>query len=465
MKRALFTALCALLLTAAAAAKDNLAILPFTGGNGEDGETIAELFSFDEALNEIFSPIPRTSIAGAIRNERNFQMASGMTDPDTIAALGKQLGAQYVVAGNITALGNQNLLVISIIKIDDLRQIAGDFRTYTRIEEIQDKLPDMARNIITAMETDASALPKLAIVPFQMQSGADKRDADVLAQILAIYIVRGGRYAVYPRTSTLEQVQAEYTNQGSGDTADEHMVNIGRGVNPKYVLSGAARRLGSERNMFNASIINLESGVQERGRSVNYETLEDGITVMRDLVDELTGLSETERISRQAEAEATAAEERQARRARIRESSGQKSVSIGLLAGTSFAAPWFTETFVGTIALSPHILLEIGSDIGMIHGYEETDVEYASLYPFGHINIFVPFGEHGGWYGGLGGGAMIAFYTAGGETTAFTNGAMDITTGLYLGKNHRYFTAAYTIRTNFNAVNSRLALGFSYRFE
>ena len=31
--------------------KPRLAILPFTGGVGEDGETIAELFSFDRDLN------------------------------------------------------------------------------------------------------------------------------------------------------------------------------------------------------------------------------------------------------------------------------------------------------------------------------------------------------------------------------------------------------------------------------
>ncbi|MDR1352906.1 MAG: penicillin-binding protein activator LpoB, partial [Treponema sp.] len=51
--------------------------------------------------------MPRTSINRAIRGEQGFQMGSGMTDPDTIAALGRQLGATYVVAGTITRLGNQ----------------------------------------------------------------------------------------------------------------------------------------------------------------------------------------------------------------------------------------------------------------------------------------------------------------------------------------------------------------------
>jgi hypothetical protein len=87
----------------------------------------------------------------------------------------------------------------------------------------------------------------------------------------------------------LEQVQTEYSNQLSGATADESMVDMGRGDNPRFVLSVAARRLGN-RNMFNASIINLESGAQLVGRSVNYDTLNDGIEAMENLARELTGV-------------------------------------------------------------------------------------------------------------------------------------------------------------------------------
>jgi TolB-like protein len=290
-KRAFFIILFSALVSAAAFAKDNLAILPFSGGNGEDGETIAELFSFNDELNAVFSPIPRTSIASAIRNEQNFQMASGMTDPDTIAALGKQLGAQYVLAGNIASLGENKLLVISIFKIDDLQQIAGDVQTYTRIEEIQNKLPGMVKTIISATRTNTANLPKLAIVPFQIRTTTNESEADVLAQLLAIYVVQSGKYAVYPRTSSLEQVQDEYRNQYNGDTADDHLVSIGAGINPQFVLSSATRKLGTTQNMFNASIINLETGIQEMGRSVNYQNLNDGLNAIRELARGLTGSS------------------------------------------------------------------------------------------------------------------------------------------------------------------------------
>jgi hypothetical protein len=272
----------------AASAKDKLAILPFTGGEGEEGETIAELFSFEKDLVAVFNPVPRTSINRAIRSEERFQLGAGMTDPDTAASLGKQVGAQYVVSGNITAVGKQKLLIISILKIDDLRQIAGDIQTYTNIEEIQDKLPSMARNIAAAARKNASKLPRLAVTPVELSGGADAKAADTLAQVLAAHIIRNGTYAVYPRTASLDQIQAEYDTLLNEDTADEYLLNMRQSANPELVLSVTARRLGNQ-NMFNAAIINLETGVQETGASANYQSLEDGVSAVEKLAMSLSG--------------------------------------------------------------------------------------------------------------------------------------------------------------------------------
>jgi hypothetical protein len=282
----------AVAFTSAVWAQDNLAILPFTGEvTAEESDTIAELFSYNRELNAAFTLIPRTRIAQAIRSEQNFQTSTGMTDPDTIAGIGRQFGAQYVVAGKIGKLGNQNILIISILKIDDLRQIAGDIQTYRNIEEIRDKLPGMARTIVAATRArvDTTRLEKLAITPVQSVGNIDAQVADTLAQILSIDLIRSGKYAVYPRTGTLEQVQTEYSTQASGVTADENMVGMGRGENPRFVLSVAARRLGAL-SMFNAAIINLETGAQLIGDSEEYQTLDDGITAMENLTFKLTNV-------------------------------------------------------------------------------------------------------------------------------------------------------------------------------
>jgi len=266
--------------------KPTIAILSFTGGSFEDGETIPELFSYDQTLNNVFSIIPRTSINSAIRREQNFQMTSGMTDPETISRIGHQLGAKYIVAGSITSLGKQQLLVISIMQIENLQMLSGEWMKYTDIGEIQDKIPDISRTIINAYRMDTSKRQKLAILPFQTSRG--DREADALAQIFAIEVVRSGTYAVFPRTKTLEQVQTEYRNQLNGDTADEYAIRIGKGENPLLALSGAVRSLGSSRRMFNASIINVESAVQIKGDTVNYNAIEEGVEAIWALASKLT---------------------------------------------------------------------------------------------------------------------------------------------------------------------------------
>jgi TolB-like protein len=288
-------------------AKENLAILPFTGGQGDEGETIAELFSFNDRLNEVFSPIPRTSITQAITREQGFQMGSGMTDADTIVAIGHQLGARYVVAGNITSIGNSKLLVISIIDIRNLQQVAGDYQTYTNMADIRNRLPNMARNIIQATQRNTASLPKLAIVPVQLQGDIDQKVADTLTQILSIHIIRSGKYAVYPRTKSLEQVMQEHKIQFSGVTADKNVIGIGFGENPNLVLSVVARRLENI-NMFNAAIINLFTGGQVVGRSVDYKDINEGMRAMERLSIDLTSTSEeiTQRQNEAAQRDAKA---------------------------------------------------------------------------------------------------------------------------------------------------------------
>jgi TolB-like protein len=273
-------------------ARDTLAILPFSGGRGGDGETIAELFMFDPTINTAFIPIPRTSITRAMQGERIFQLGGGMTDPDRAVHLARELGAKYVIAGNIARLGDRNLLVIGIINTETLEQIAGAIETFVRVEEMPGKLPAMARNIVAAKNNDTSALPKLATTRVALSGGDES--GDILAQILSVYLIQNRRFAVFPRTRSLEQVQNEWNNQLSGHTADENIVRIGAGEIPRFVLSCVARRLGGQ-TMFNATIIDLERGTQAAGASVNYATLNDGIDVMAELAILLTSSPGTER--------------------------------------------------------------------------------------------------------------------------------------------------------------------------
>jgi TolB-like protein len=384
MKKNIIAAVIFLMVAGYVFAKENLAILPFTGGQGDDGETIAELFSYDSQLNNVFSPIPRTTISRAISRERRFQMGSGMTDPDTVVAIANEVGARYVVAGNITSVGKNKLLVISIIDIGNLQLIAGDVQTYNRIDEIRGKLPNMAANIIQATRNNTSALPKLAIVPVQLQGGADQRVADTLAQLLAIYLIRSGKYAVFPRTDSLDKVMDEHNEQVQGHTAAQNIIGMGHGENPDYVLAVIARRPGDS-NIFNAGIIDLFTGIQVVGRSVDYRDINDGIRAMERLAIDLTSTgeqvtqrqNEEEKRLHKEEAQRLAAERNAEATDNFLKNSG---FCIGFRGGISFAFSEPESMDVLHIPLAITVGIQLGSVFSIQSGFQYSFGDYGHYY-------------------------------------------------------------------------------------
>ena len=138
--------------------------------------------------------------------------------------------------------------------------------------------------------------------------------------------------------------------------------------------------------------------------------------------------------------------------------------SLGASLGTS-SAPLFFGTAHGTLAPFKKTFFDLGMDIG--GGINRDDANYFSMYPFANFVLLVPFAraEHGkrcGWYIGTGVGAMIAKYTFEIEGPIWgTTAAMNIVTGF----NIEAFDVSYTLRTNFNSTNGKLAVGYVYRFK
>jgi hypothetical protein len=288
-------------MSAQSGERPRLAVVPFSGGEGNDGETIAELFSGSEDLAQVFRIYLRTSITFGIAEERNVQkyVVSNEEYRNQLLAL----GINYVVAGDITRLGKQNLLVISIIDIVKLVQIGGDVQIFENKQEIEGKLPGMARNIIDGAKVDWTNKPKLAVVnPSLGDDNADPVAANVLGEILGIEITRTGKYAVYPRNASLEAVQTEWDNQRRG-TADPR--GPGNADRPELVLNVIAR--GGEGSItasrFNASIMHLDTEEQIVFATQTYRTIEDGIQVMETIAKQLTGVAEMERLAEEAEAQ------------------------------------------------------------------------------------------------------------------------------------------------------------------
>jgi len=284
MKKTMFVAVliagCAAI--AFSQARPTLGVLPFTGGAGQDGDVIASLFLNQRELRDVFNVVPRTMALSAIFTERQFQL-SDLTDPDTIASLNRMLNADYVLSGNITRLGDRNLLIASIVNVETFQQVAGYHVTYRNIEEIIGLLPSMASGMAsTAQRRGAVRPPSLAVIPFAHRAGVSAQDAETLAQILAIEILNTGRYAVLSRLSIIQAALREQGFQMLGYTDDAGMASLGRAMNADMVLGGSITGLGAV-NLFMAQILNVEDGRVIEGDSVQYQAIPDGIELMGEL--------------------------------------------------------------------------------------------------------------------------------------------------------------------------------------
>ena len=428
--------------------KPRLGILPYLGGIGGDGETIAQIFSMQHDILETFTVIPRSSV-DAIIAEQNFQM-SGYTDSDTIAKLGRLLNADFVVSGHIRRLGKSNLIITTIINVETFEQMAGDYHTYQNIEEIRDLLPAISKKMIAASQRNTSSLLKLAIAPFNIvNTGVNKEDAETLAEILAVEITNTGKYAVLPRTATMQTALQELRYQMSGYTAEEGAKALGRAINADFVLSAEARNLGNI-NMFTAQILHVEDGSLLTGDVRKYRIVDDGIILMAELALFLTD-------KKNAAAQISARNRELSRTALFGDIS--RLWSIGISAGTAFTAPWIIGTLHGTIAPLRYSFLEIGFDYGMVSGVE--DVGYYSFYPFLHYALFVPFVKKGGWHIGTGGGYMIIELDYPEGAVSKITMAADLITGFNIGN---IIDISYTLRTNFKTIENKISAGYTYRF-
>jgi len=430
-------------------ARPVLGILPFTGGTGGDGETIATLISMEPAIMGAFTVVPRTASLNALFDEHYFQLA-GLTDSDTIAGIGRMLNADYVLSGNIRRLGDRNLVIATIVNVETFEQVAGYYRTYFTIEEVRDFLPSMARSMIdNALGRGTERLPSLAMLPFAVAPGIDAQDAETLSMILAIEILNTGDYVVLPRTSTIQAALEEMDFQMLGYTDDEGMAALGRAINADFVLSGGVHRLGVL-NMFTAQVLRVRDGSMFAGAARDYRVIADGVNLMVELAILLT--------------DPEGAQERIAALHYVPRPSPFEDPtrfwSIGASIGSSFAEPMVIATLQGTLAPLRHSFFRVGCDLGFISDMDDT--EYFSVSPFVHLAFFLPFGARGGWYIGAGGSFTMAEYRFYGYLVSRTIAALDLTTGFNIGN---MFDISYTLRTTFSVVLHRVSAGFTWRFQ
>jgi TolB-like protein len=515
MKKLMMVTVVAFLAASAfAQAKPRLAILPFTGGSGRDGDSIANIFANSGDLKQEFDIVPRTSSVESVMKEQQFQR-SGLTDSDTIARLGKQMNADYVVAGHITPFRNINLLFISIVNVQTMQQVAGDHREYDKTENIRALLPQMAQNIIRSIrgQRGESSRP-LAVLPLNIRDAAvQQSDAEILAQILSIEIANSHQYAVFPRTSTIEAVMKEHEIQKSGLTDRSSMIEIGKATNAEYVLAGTITKLG-DMNLFDVKILNIESGVQAEGVDREYTDLSDGIALMAELAYALTGVEAGRYAEARQQERRMADEAEQQREADRRQQEEERKrqdaqnfrnglnkffrgrnrlTSIGVNIGVGIGNGVGMETDeklgingFGNISVTIPLVWTLFAEGGIDLGFSGTidydsfrdayNEKYSATRPYGRLNIGLPLGDEDDFlcllYTGAGYGYMSASYEYDAEVDGHTTktleyGGMDLVFGAFF-----IFSRHHGMRLmiNLNTILEKKyfeyqsTLGYVYRF-
>lgn len=129
------------------AEKITVAVLPFSSVNGEaEGDTLASMFANELSKRKVYKVLTRNSQMEKVMKELNFQR-QGLTDENTIIQIGRALNAQYVLAGNISKLGRNNILIVSMINVETFENITGDSKSFRNIEDIIQFIPQIINEI------------------------------------------------------------------------------------------------------------------------------------------------------------------------------------------------------------------------------------------------------------------------------------------------------------------------------
>jgi TolB-like protein len=347
----------------------------------------------------VFEIVPRTSSVDSIVREQQFQR-SGLTDSDTIADLGKMMNADYVVSGHVTRFSGKNLLIISIVDVKTMQQTAGDYQEFKEIGDIRALLPQMAETIIASIRAqNESPGPALAVLPLNIvdEEAVQQNDAEILAQILATEIANGHKYAVFPRTSTIETVMKELDIQKSALTDPGTMIEIKKATNAEFVLAGTITKLGEDMNLFDVKILDVVSGVLVEGVDRRYTELSDGIDLMQQLASDLTGVESSRLAGKREAAERKAAAA--AKRMKAEKLKSEQYFGIGVHLGAGFGNDagrdfnMFGNVDVA-IPLVWWLFADIGGDIGFSGsiGGEDTheNTTYRAYRLYTRLNIGFP---------------------------------------------------------------------------
>ena len=429
-----------------------LAILPFTGSQPYDAEELNYLLEDEDVLWNIFGDVWVQDEGMWWDWDEPYQI-----DSWTAIDWGLEIGASHILMGHIATVSGRNLLLISMIDLYNFQLISGYYIQYRDFDELN--IFEIATQFAAAASLDKSELPPLYVPSTIVRTGADWEEVALLSQVLSYELAARWRYAIYP---------IDYDPDVGNPMEEEGVWG--------YSLLNAVRPNGTSSN-FTADIWDVTGVDHIDWAAEDYSTFAQGLARMPRIALALTDRTGYDMMLRN-EAIANRIDPAQARRQRQEDffyAGGTKFWSVGLSVGTTFETPLALANAAFTASILPYTFFELGMDFGIWPTAEDEQelakrghgaAKYHSMYYFGRFNGFLPFGENGGAYAGIGAGYIDHRYLF--DEASYQVGfvAFEASTGVFLGVNNNYLRIGYSIRTptNFSSMGHRVTIGHALRF-
>jgi formylglycine-generating enzyme required for sulfatase activity/TolB-like protein len=215
-----------------------------------------------------------------IRRELNIQMSGDVSD-DEVRRVGRQLGAQYVVTGSLTDIGNAYRFRVAAINVETaVREGSPSVNINSTDPQVVFLLTgqrvtagpsaqtvSLDQALQTSAQTVVTRLPqgsKAAVLSF---TSASQAFSDYVIDEIATLISAGNRIQIVER-QYLDVIRRELNIQMSGNVSDDEVRRVGRQLGAQYVVTGSLVDTGPYYR-FRAAAINVETAVREASPSLN----------------------------------------------------------------------------------------------------------------------------------------------------------------------------------------------------
>lgn len=253
-----FIILLSITLTAFAQQKPRIAV--YMTGNDSISEVLNRRIMRDLFNDGRFQLVERSEeFLAAISKEHKYQR-DGQVDEKKLAAIGKQLGVQYVCVGSVLDLNRDEKYITARtvdVKSAEVISSCSSYGTLSSANRADGLFSTFSSELKESFNfSKQSSLPKAAV---SVIPSGDQNVDIILGDQLVAALSKSSKYIAVERSSAfLSQLSREASYQRSGAVDDRTIAAIGKQLGAQYVCVAKPKKQGYSFDI-NVRLINVET--------------------------------------------------------------------------------------------------------------------------------------------------------------------------------------------------------------